>query len=55
VGLLSHEVSEKLVKIGVKVVRHSRYMIFQLAEVAVPKEMFAAILGRIRQLTPAPT
>ncbi len=27
---------EKLVKVGAKVVRHSRYVIFQLAEVAVP-------------------
>ena len=46
---------EKLVKIGAKVVRHSRYVIFQLAEVAVPRELFAAILGRIQQLAPAPT
>ena len=29
---------EKLVKIGAKVVRHGRYVTFQLAEVAVPKE-----------------
>ena len=46
---------EKLVKIGAKVVRHSRYVIFQLAEVAVPRQLFAAILGRIQQLAPAPT
>ena len=46
---------EKLVKIGAKVVRHSRYVIFQLAEVAVPRQLFAAILGRIRGLAPAPT
>ena len=46
---------EKLVKIGAKVVRHSRYVIFQLAEVAVPREPFAAILGRIGDLSPAPT
>jgi hypothetical protein len=46
---------EKLVKIGAKVVKHSRYVIFQLAEVAVPRELFAAILGRIQQLAPAPT
>ena len=46
---------EKLVKIGAKVVRHSRYVIFQLVAVAVPKQLFAAILGRIQQLAPAPT
>ena len=28
---------EKLVKIGSKVVHHARYVIFQLAEVAVPR------------------
>jgi hypothetical protein len=42
---------EKLIKIGAKVVRHSRQTIFQMAEVAVPKELFRAILegiGRLR-------
>ena len=38
---------EKLIKIGVKVVRHSRYVTFRLAEVAVPQGLFAAILKRI--------
>ena len=38
---------EKLVKIGAKVVRHSRYMIFQLAEVAVPRRLFSALVERI--------
>jgi len=46
---------EKLVKIGARIVKHSRYVIFQLAEVAVPRQLFAAILGRIQQLAPAPT
>jgi len=46
---------EKLVKIGAKVVRHSRYVIFQLAEVVVPSQLFAAILGRIQRLALAPT
>jgi len=41
---------EKLVKIGAKVVAHSRYVIFQLAEVAVPRQLFAAILERIGRL-----
>jgi len=42
---------EKLIKIGAKVVKHSRYVIFQMAEVAVPKALFCEILYRIRQLT----
>ncbi len=33
---------EKLVKIGAKVVRHSRSVTFQLAEVAIPRRLFAA-------------
>ena len=41
---------EKLVKIGAKVVAHSRYVVFQMAEVAVPKRLFRAILARIRRL-----
>jgi hypothetical protein len=41
---------EKLVKIGAKVVSHSKYVIFQLAEVAVPRQLFAAILERIGEL-----
>ncbi len=41
---------EKLIKIGAKVVTHSRYIIFQMAEVAVPKRLFRAILERIRRL-----
>jgi hypothetical protein len=41
---------EKLVKIGAKVVKHAKYIVFQLAEVAVPRKLFAAILGRIGRL-----
>lgn len=33
---------EKLTKIGAKVVRHAKYVTFQLAEVTVPRELFAA-------------
>jgi len=51
---------EKLIKIGAKVVRHARYVTFQMAEVAVPHRLFRAILQRIRRLAetpirPAPT
>ncbi len=41
---------EKLVKIGAKVVSHARYVIFQMAEVAVLKQIFRAILERIGRL-----
>ena len=40
----------KLIKIGAKVLRHSRYVIFQMAEVAIRKEVFAEILSRINRL-----
>ncbi len=40
----------KLIKIGAKVLRHSRYVIFQMAEVAIGKEVFAEILSRIIRL-----
>ena len=43
---------EKLIKIGAKVVRHGRYLTFQLAEVAVPRALFEKILGLIRGLRP---
>ncbi len=39
---------EKLIKIGAKVVRHAKSVRFQMAEVAVPRELFAAILERIQ-------
>jgi hypothetical protein len=45
---------EKLVKIGARIVRHGRYVVFQLAEVAVPRALFAEILRRIDRLRPRP-
>ena len=45
---------EKLVKIGARIVRHGRYVVFQLAEVAVPRALFAAILRRIDRLRGPP-
>jgi hypothetical protein len=45
---------EKLVKIGAKVTRHAKYVTFQLAEVAVTRRLFAAILDRIEQLALPP-
>jgi len=45
---------EKLVKIGAKVVRHGRYVTFQLAEVAFPRGLFEIILRLIDDLRPRP-
>ncbi len=51
---------DKLIKIGAKVVRHARCVTFQLAEVAVPRGLYKAILDRVRRfvetpIKPAPT
>ena len=44
----------KLIKMGGRMVHHARRIIFQLAEVAIPEELFAALLGRIARLGLAP-
>jgi hypothetical protein len=41
---------EKLVKIGAQVVGHAKYVVLQLAEVAIPRRLFAGILERIGRL-----
>ena len=45
---------EKLIKIGAKVVSHGRYIAFQMAQVAVPRMLFAEILRLIAELRPPP-
>ena len=45
---------EKLIKIGAKVVSHGRYVAFQMAEVAIPRYLFADILRLIAELRPPP-
>jgi len=45
---------EKLIKIGAKVVSHGRYVTFQMAEIAVPRQMFADILSLIARLRAPP-
>lgn len=45
----------KLIKIGAKVISHARRTVFQMAEVAVPGELFEDLLGRIRCLATVPT
>ena len=46
---------ERLVKIGAKIVRHGRSVIFQIAEVMVPRAVFQKILTAIAALRPLPT
>jgi hypothetical protein len=41
---------EKLIKIGAKVVTHARRVIFQMAEVAVPRDLFQSVLKAIDRL-----
>ena len=55
-GLIADELKEKLIKIGAKVVSHGRYVAFQMAEVAIPRQMFQEILddrGTTTQPPPA--
>jgi hypothetical protein len=52
--LVATTLREKLVQIGVRIIRHGRYVVFQLAEVAVPRALFAEILRRIEHLGPRP-
>ena len=45
---------DKLIKIGAKVVSHGRYVAFQMAEVAIARQMFQEILRLIAELRPQP-
>jgi hypothetical protein len=45
---------EKLIKTGAQLVRHGRYAIFQMAEVAIPRQVFAGILALINGLRGPP-
>jgi len=46
--------SEHLIKTGTRLVRHDRYAIFQMAEVAIPRRVFATILTMIDTLCGPP-
>ena len=41
-------------EIGAKIVRHGRSVIFQMAEVMVPRDLFQQILTAIAALRPLP-
>ena len=45
---------ERLIKTGSRLVRHARYAVFQLAEAALPRAVFAGILGLINGLRGPP-
>ena len=45
----------KLIKMGGRLVRHARRLIFQLSEVSVPQRLFQGVLDRIGRLSPVPS
>jgi hypothetical protein len=47
-------VQTKLIKMGGHLVRHARRLVYQLAEVAVSREVFRRVLERIAGHHPAP-
>jgi hypothetical protein len=53
-AVFADQTAEKLIKIGAKVISHDRYVTFQMAEVAVSRQMFADILMLIARLRAPP-
>ena len=45
---------ERLIKTGDRLVRHARYAVFQFAEAALPRDVFAGVLGLINGLRGPP-
>jgi hypothetical protein len=45
---------ERLIEIGAKGFSNGRYVAFQMAEVAIPRNLFADILRLIAELRPPP-
>ncbi|SRR6266446_10419653 len=46
------EISRKVVKIGAKVIGHARYAVFQMVEVAVPRDLFGRTPEMIDDVRP---
>jgi hypothetical protein len=44
----------KFIKIGGRLVRHARRLVFQLAEISVPRDLFQGVLEGIAALCPSP-
>jgi hypothetical protein len=47
-------VTRRPIRIFTKVVSHGRYVAFQMAEVAIHRNLFAEVLRPIAELRPAP-
>ena len=47
-------VERRLIKIGGRLVRHARRLVFQLAEIMVTREMFGEMLEMVGRLRPLP-
>ena len=45
---------ERVIKTGARLVRHARYAVFQMAEAALPRELFAGVLSMINGLRAPP-
>ena len=45
---------ERLIKTGARLVRHARYAVFQFAEAALPRSVFAGIINLINGLRDPP-
>ena len=45
---------ERLIKIGARLVRHARYAVFQMAEAALTRQIFASIVALINGLRGPP-
>ena len=50
IGIIAHNLREKAIKIGSRAVQHAKYAMFQLAEPAIKRDLFQAILTRIGRL-----
>jgi hypothetical protein len=50
--VVAHDAAREARQVGAKIVRHGRYVIFQMAEVAIPRNLSANILRRIDRLRP---
>ena len=51
---LLRSVQTRLISIGGRLVRHALRLVFQLAEVTVPKEVFNEVLARTGKFRPEP-
>ncbi len=53
-GCASRPLREKLMEVGARVVHHSSYVTLQMAEVAVPRALYAVIPDFVQRLAAPP-